>query len=62
MKHNLPLGRLSPEELLVHRELEYLRVAGRRRSRRRVSDRWRKLECARKMAGAQPERTANVHR
>ncbi len=25
-----PLGRLTTEELLVHRELEFLRVAGRR--------------------------------
>jgi hypothetical protein len=49
-----PLGIRSARELLVHRELEYLRVAGRRRPRRIVAARWRKLEAARALAERKP--------
>ena len=46
-RNRSPLGRLTAEELLVHRELEFLRVAGRREDRRTVIRRWNKLQQAR---------------
>lgn len=54
-----PLGLLTPEQLLIHRELELLRVAGRRTPRGRgarkryilqVQQRAVKLEAARRIA------------
>jgi hypothetical protein len=56
-RRRAPLGLLTPEELLVHRELEFLRVAGQPRPRSRAAEqrhslhverRARKLEAARR--------------
>jgi hypothetical protein len=56
-----PLGHLTPEQLLVHRELEFLRVAGEKRpraasERRRhayhIRQRGWKLEQARRITAA----------
>jgi hypothetical protein len=49
-RRRAPMGIKSKEELLIHRELEFLRVAGRRAPRRAVLARWRKLEQARRLS------------
>jgi hypothetical protein len=58
-----PLGLLTPEQLLVHRELELLRVAGRptprnrsarKRHARQVQRRAAKLEAAKRLVGYDP--------
>lgn len=48
-RHNVKLGRLSADELLVHRELETLRVA-RHGSAAKVSKQFDKLTEARRVA------------
>jgi hypothetical protein len=58
-----PLGLLTPEQLLAHRELELLRVAGRRMPRSRsarkrhvfqVQRRAAKLEAAKRLVAHEP--------
>lgn len=42
--YQVPLGHLGPEELLIHRELEYLRAVGGGAPRRVVAARRSKLD------------------